>query len=391
MDADEINRSLDAENGNCSSGELLAEVYSRPIIDLPTLLGMIPNEWVCVEFMPEDASGRYPVYRVLRSPNRAGLPTQYTFMRRFPYEKSFRACGVFDVVKLCYMLTVANCTIYARDMRSRDGRPRPSGIQSAAGFLRDVADWVGNMANSAGSVARSRGGMSYAVPAVAFVPHQGFSLYDMLVLAVNCDSDRPGGYNLIAAPLFREGLWLYQWYVSAFTGGDIPAPCVTCGMVECGASGILSICSLCGAGCCENCVICCETCGYALCMTCLHNREAGSYVARVSMGIHVDWGLVKDGSLPGNDSITVKNRLVSNDRILRGDEMHWRDGSALVCLYCDTLISYGIDDPKNKDVVPDPQGIGGRMGVHRYIHDAMFGGDDALLPDSWFDTSMYTI
>ena len=355
MSADEISGSFGAGNGN------YPDVYSRPIIDLPTLLGMIPNEWVCVEFLPEDGSrDGYPVYRVLRNPDRAGLPTQYTFMRRFPYEKSFHTCDVFDVVKLCYMLTVANCSIRARDMRSRDGRPRPSGIQSAAGFLHDVADWVGNMANSAGSVARSRGGMSYVVPAVAFVPHQGFSLYDMLVLATNYDSGRPGGYNMIAAPLFREGLWLYQWYVSTFTDGDITAPCMTCGMLECAASGILSTCSLCGVGCCENCAICCETCDYALCMTCLHNQKAGSYVARVPTGI-------------------------------RGDEMHWRDGSALVCLYCSAPISRGVDDPSNQDVVADPQGIGGRMGVHRYIHGVVFGGDDALLPDSWFDTSMYTL
>lgn len=391
MSADVVSESLGAENGNCPSGELLAEVYSRPVVDLPTLLGMIPNEWVCVEFMPEDASGGYPVYRVLRNPDRAGLPIQYTFMRRFHYEKSFRACGVFDVVKLCYMLTVANCTIYARDMRSRDGRPRPSGIQSAEGFLRNVADWVGGLANFAGSVAGSSGGVPYTVPAVAFVPHQRFSLYDMVILATNYDSGRPGSNNMIAAPLFREGLWLYQWYVSTFTGGNIPAPCMTCGMMECVASGVMSTCSLCGAGCCINCSICCENCGYALCMTCLHNQQASSYVARVPMGIHVDWDLVKDGSLSGNDSITVKNRLVSNDRILRGDEMHWRDGSALVCLRCSALISSGPEDPMNRDVVPDPQGIGGRMGVHRYIHDVVFGGDDALLPDSWFDTSMYTI
>ena len=392
MSADEISGSLSAENGNCPSGELFTDVYSRPMVDFPTLLGMIPNEWVCVEFMPEDgASGGYPVYRVLRNPNRAGLPVQYTFMRRSPNEKSFHACDVFDVVKLCYMLTVSNCTIRARDMRSRDGRPRPSGIQSANGFLRNVADWIGGMANSAGSMTSFRGVTSYTVPAVAFVPHQGFSLYDMLVLAVNCDGDRPGGYNMIAAPLFREGLWLYQWYVSTFTGGDISAPCMTCGMLECGAGGILDTCSLCGEGCCENCAICCESCNYVLCMTCLHNQQAGSYVARVPMGIHVDWDMVKDGSSSGNDSIAVKNRLVSNDRVLRGDEMHWHVGSALVCLYCNMPISRGVNDPKNEDVVPDPQGIGGRMGVHRYIHDAVFGGDDAFLPDSWFDTGMYTI
>lgn len=395
MSADVISRSSGAENGNCPSDELLAEVYSRPIADLPTLLGMILNEWVCVDFIPEDAA-RYPVYRVLRNPDRAGLPTQYTFMRRYHYNKSFRACGVFDAVKLCYMLTVANCTIYARDMRSRDGRPRPSGIQSADGFLRNVVDWFGKMTR-VGSVVSSRGGVSCAAPEATFVPHPKFSIYDMLVLAINCDSDRPGSYNVIAAPLFREGLWLYQWYVSTFTGGDITAPCMTCGMMECEASGILDTCSLCGEGCCENCAICCESCNYVLCMTCLHNQQVGSYVARVPMGIHVDWGMVKDGSLSGNDSITVKNRLVSNDRVLCGDEMYWRDGSALVCLRCSALISRGAFYPKNEDVVPDPVNpvdplsIGGRMGIHRYIHDVVFGGDDAFLPDSWFDTSMYTI